>query len=156
MCFSIGRIIKPLQTSPLSSPSHRRYYHPDAFTEFHMPPKLYDQREAAAARDKYIKYYKAPPLPCDKLLQWWGARREKYPILLKITLNLSIFLIPAECERVFSSAKTLITNRRNALKENIIKAYPFVRCALHILAPNLNFQPQYPLPSSFQPPRHQI
>jgi hypothetical protein len=40
---------------------------------------------------------------------------------------LSIPLMSAECERVFSSAKLLITERRNRLKDDIIKACTCLR-----------------------------
>jgi hypothetical protein len=39
----------------------------------------------------------------------------------------SIFMMSAECERVFSSAKILITDRRNGLKEDIIEACILLR-----------------------------
>ena len=39
----------------------------------------------------------------------------------------SISIIFTECERVFSSAKILITERRNELKEDIIEAYTLLR-----------------------------
>jgi len=40
---------------------------------------------------------------------------------------LSIFLISAECERIFSAAKILIFNRRNSLKEEVIEACSLLR-----------------------------
>ena len=49
-------------------------------------------------------------------------------LLSKMALDLlSIFLIFAECERVFSSAKILITNHQNGLKEDIIQAYTLLQ-----------------------------
>ena len=45
-----------------------------------------------------------------------------------MALNLfSIPMMSAECERVFSSTKILITERRNGLKEDIIEAYTLLR-----------------------------
>jgi len=38
-----------------------------------------------------------------------------------------VFIIFAECERVFLSAKTLIIERRNKFKEDIIEVYTLLR-----------------------------
>jgi len=43
---------------------------------------------------------------------------------------LSTSLISVECERVFLSAKNLITDRRNGLKEDIIQACTLLRYRL--------------------------
>ncbi len=49
-------------------------------------------------------------------------------MLLKMALDLlSIPLMSAECERVFSSVKNLITSPRNGLKEDIIEACTLLR-----------------------------
>jgi len=40
---------------------------------------------------------------------------------------LSISLMSVECERVFSSAKNLVIDDRNALKEGVIKASTLLR-----------------------------
>ncbi len=40
---------------------------------------------------------------------------------------LSIPLMSAECERVFSAAKILISDRRNSLKEEVIEACSLLR-----------------------------
>src|SRR6266498_2877732 len=66
--------------------------------------------------------------PYEEPLQWWATHREEFPILSKMALDLlSISLMSAECERVFSLAKNLITDRRNGLKEDIIQACTFLR-----------------------------
>ncbi len=84
--------------------------------EFLIPSSFYDQQGAAAARDEYKEYYKAPPLLCDRPLQWWEARREEYPILSKMGLDFfSRSLISVESESAFLSAKPLVTGRRNGL-----------------------------------------
>ena len=45
-----------------------------------------------------------------------------------MALNLfSISIISTECERVFSSVKILITERRNGFKEDIIEACTLLR-----------------------------
>jgi hAT family protein len=45
--------------------------------------------------------------------------------MISSMLNKGIIL--AECERVFSSAKILISDRRNGLKEDIIEACALLR-----------------------------
>jgi len=75
-------------------------------------------RRASRPRDEYAEYISSPPTPCDKHLEWWAAHRDEYPRLSKMALDLfSIPMMSAECERVFSSAKNLITERRNGLKQ---------------------------------------
>ncbi len=92
------------------------------------PPDFYDNEAVAGARDEYEEYLNTPARPCDNPLEWWKAHRQEYPRLSQIALDLfSIPMISVECERVFSSAKTLITDRRNGLKEDIIKAYTLLR-----------------------------
>ena len=92
------------------------------------PPDFYDDEAVADARDEYEKYLSTPAWPCDNPLEWWKTHRQEYPRLLQMILDLfSILMIFAECERVFSSAKILITDRRNSLKENIIKTYTLLR-----------------------------
>ena len=78
--------------------------------------------------DDYKECYKAAAFPCEKPLQWWKTRREEYPVLSKMALDLlSIPLMSVECERVFSSAKILLTDSRNGLKEAIIEACTLIR-----------------------------
>ena len=57
------------------------------------------------------------------LIGWWWARREAYPILSKLAID--IFSIPAmstEPERVFSSTKKLITDERNRFGNETVEA----------------------------------
>ena len=111
-----------------SSPSSRRHYESDSLAQFIALSGFYDQQDVAATRDEYEEYCKTVAKPCEYFLQWWRDHREEYPLLSKMVLDLlSIPLISAECERVFSSAKILITDRRNGLKENIIKTYTLLR-----------------------------
>jgi hypothetical protein len=92
------------------------------------PPDFYNEVEVAGPRDKYKEYINLPPKPCEALLEWWKAHYKEYPQLLKIALDLfSIPMMSAEYERVFLSAKTLITERRNGLKEDIIEACTLLR-----------------------------
>ena len=57
------------------------------------------------------------------LIRWWWARREAYPILSKLAIDiLSIPAMSAEPERVFSSTKKLITDERNRLGDETVEA----------------------------------
>ncbi|KAK4077565.1 hypothetical protein Purlil1_12327 [Purpureocillium lilacinum] len=57
-------------------------------------------------------------------LEWWTKHQLEYPILYSMALDL--FSIPgmsAECERVFSQAKKMITDERNGLAPEVVEAY---------------------------------
>jgi hypothetical protein len=87
-------------------------------------PDFYNDETVADARDKYEEYFNILTRRYDNPLKGWKNFRQEYFRLSRITLNLfSIFIIFAECEKVFSSVKILITDRRNNLKEDIIEAY---------------------------------
>ena len=56
-------------------------------------------------------------------LEFWNARYGAQPDLARFALDmLAIPMMSAECERVFSSAKHLITDSRNRLNPDIIEA----------------------------------
>ena len=79
-------------------------------------------------RDEYEEYIRMAPVPCEKPLEWWGARREEYPRLSRLAFNLlSIPLMSAECERVFSAAKRFVTDERNKLRKDILEAMIVLR-----------------------------
>ena len=66
--------------------------------------------------------------PCDKLLELWAARRHEFLTLSKMAFDLlSIPLMSAECERVFSMTKQFVTERRNGLKDGITEASTLLR-----------------------------
>ncbi len=114
------------ETEPQSDDNHCP--EPSNLEQFLHPPNFYTQYQTAAARDEYQEYIKAPPLPCDNPLKWWEARRKEFPILSQMALDvLSIPLISAECERVFSAAKIFISDRRSSLKEEVIEACSLLR-----------------------------
>lgn len=113
---------------PLPQPQPRRVHEPNPRAQYIPPPDFYDEEEVASARGEYEEYINSPPKRCEVPLEWWKAHREEYPRLSKMALDLfSIPMMSAECERVFSSAKTLITERRNGLKEDIIEACTLLR-----------------------------
>lgn len=56
-------------------------------------------------------------------LGWWSRHQSEYPVLYQMALDL--FSIPgmsAECERVFSQAKKMITDERNRLSPETVEA----------------------------------
>ena len=56
-------------------------------------------------------------------LEWWHQHQLEYPVLYRMALDL--FSIPgmsAECERVFSQAKKMITAERNRLAPEVVEA----------------------------------
>jgi len=58
--------------------------------------------------------------PNDNPLEWWKIKQKKYPILSQ--LERKFLAIPASsvpCERLFSSAGNIITQKRNRLEPNI-------------------------------------
>ena len=88
-----------------------------------MPTTLY--------QDEYTRY-------CGSLLHydfedvrdWWLAPEQQaiYPNLIKIALNLlSIPAMSAELERLFSSCKITVTDRRNKLSVKVIEALECLR-----------------------------
>ena len=61
-------------------------------------------------------------------IEWWQSQETQYPNLAKFAYDmLSIPGMAAECERVFSGAKRLITQDRNSLKEDVIEANECLR-----------------------------
>jgi hypothetical protein len=56
-------------------------------------------------------------------IEWWNRHQLEYPVLYRMALDL--FSIPgmsAECERVFSQTKKMITDERNRLAPKVIEA----------------------------------
>ena len=89
---------------------------------------FYDNQNVTAARDKYEEYLRIPAQPCDKLLEWWKAHSGQFPVLSQMALDLlSVPLMSAECERVFSAAKILISDKRNRMKNDIIEVCTLLR-----------------------------
>ena len=62
------------------------------------------------------------------LCAFWARYEAYYPSLARMAFDvLSIPAMSAECERVFSSAKLLLTDRRARMKEEIIEASECLR-----------------------------
>ena len=56
------------------------------------------------------------------LYEWWRRQKGPYPTLSRFAFDmLAIPAMSAECERVFSSTKLLLTEKRSRMKEDIIE-----------------------------------
>ena len=73
--------------------------------------------------DFYISYCKADRInECKSPLQYWIQQESMHPQLSRFAFDmLSIPAMSTECERVFSSAKLLISDTRNRLGDDIIE-----------------------------------
>ena len=72
--------------------------------------------------DEFTKYDRDPTpindLKAFNLIKWWNDAQSAFPTLYLWALDiLAIPAMSAECERVFSSTKKLITLERNRLSE---------------------------------------
>ena len=85
---------------------------------------------APISGDSYQAYVGCDPegQPKDDLLNYWNSRIRSQPDLARFALDmLALPASSAECERIFSSAKLLITASRNRLHPNIIEANECLR-----------------------------
>src|SRR6266536_6593911 len=91
-----------------------------------LRPSTRIQSIAEQSSDAYDDYINLPPRPCGSPIAWWQAHRNEYPRLSKVALDLfAIPMMSAECERVFSAAKNLITERQMRLRDDIIESMSF-------------------------------
>ena len=98
------------------------------FEQFLTPPTYYNH-EPEARVDEYKEYNKLRPAPAENALHWWRDHAQIWPNMARMAFDLlSIPAMSAECERVFSQAKLLITTQRNRLGDSIIDA---VECLKH-------------------------
>jgi hypothetical protein len=80
--------------------------------------------------DEYDSYCREKPLPKapPHLLRYWNGQAINTPSLSQMALDLlAIPAMSAECERVFSSAKILISDHRNRLHDDVIEANECLR-----------------------------
>jgi hAT family C-terminal dimerisation region len=97
----------------------------DEFEDF-----IYDLSSSPVTFDEYESYCNEKPLPKapPHLIQYWNRQAVNTPSLAQMALDLlAIPAMSAECERVFSSTKILISDHRNRLKDDIIEANECVR-----------------------------
>ncbi|RPA83707.1 hypothetical protein BJ508DRAFT_183569, partial [Ascobolus immersus RN42] len=58
----------------------------------------------------------------------WIVNQDRFPLLSKLALNiLSIPAMSAECERVFSNAKLILTERRRTIGDEALEANQVLR-----------------------------
>jgi hypothetical protein len=91
---------------------------------------LYDLSSTPNKCDEYDSYCREKPLKMapPQLIQYRNGQVVNTPSLAQMALDLlSIPAMAAECERVFSSAKILISDRRNRLKDDIVEANECIR-----------------------------
>ena len=76
----------------------------------------------------YLFGYTRDLLPDESAIQWWLAHERVFPTLTSFALSvLSIPAMEAECERVFSSSRQLLTSQRSDLDEDVIEANECLR-----------------------------
>ena len=85
---------------------------------------LPQQTSSQETMDEYERYCNSrPDSYCCDILLWWQSHASEYPRLYKMACDMmSVLAMSGECERVFSSVKLLLTDRRNQMKEDVIEA----------------------------------
>jgi hypothetical protein len=97
------------------------------FEQFLTPATYYNAADVRV--DEYKEYTKLRPQRIDNILYWWRDRRQTLPNMAQMAFDLlSIPAMSAECERVFSQTKLLITTQRSRLTDDIVEA---VECLKH-------------------------
>ena len=124
--LSYSGILSP-STGTVFNPCHSyREKEFDILEEFMAPDPDEIQVEN---NDEYERYCKTSTVDCGfNLIEWWTVQQIEYPRLSRMALNLlSIPAMADECERVFSNAKILITDRRNKLTVDSIESNECLR-----------------------------
>ena len=83
------------------------------------------KRTAPTIQDEYQKYINSPIVETQDPRAWWleATQRNNFPNLSKMALDLlSIPAMSAEVERLFSSCKITITDRRNQIGIDSVEA----------------------------------
>lgn len=110
-------------------PTQPRTRLPNKFSEWKHA--LYEKVPTSQYMDEYTRYCEAPPHhDFEDVRDWWLAPEQQaiYPNLSKMALNLlSIPAMSAAPERLFSSCKITITDRRNKLSVKVIEALECLR-----------------------------
>ena len=91
---------------------------------------MYNVSAHTPVTDEYEAYCSEKPLPIvpPNLIQYWTGQAINSPSLAQMALDLlSVPAMAAECERVFSSAKILVSDHRNRLKDDVIEANECIR-----------------------------
>jgi hypothetical protein len=89
---------------------------------------FYDAPVAGGIVDEVGEYLRGPVHPVDNPIQWWLARKEEYPRLTSMALEiLSIPPCATECERTFSLTKLTIGSQRHSLGDGTLSELQCVR-----------------------------
>ena len=113
---------------PINAHSHPPTAAPTSFKSFLA--QGYPQEHERELTDEYRAYCQLPTLQNKphSLIYWWRDQEPSFPLLA--TLAHSILSTPAmsaECERVFSSSKLLVTPIRNRLTPQAIEVSECLR-----------------------------
>lgn len=93
----------------------------DEFEAWVTPHNYYASQ--AVAVDDYEAYISSPAIPVSDVIGWWRDHQITYPKLSQMAFDiLSIPAMSAECERIFSLAKLIITSQRHGLSDLTIEA----------------------------------
>jgi hypothetical protein len=105
------------------------YATPNKFTQWKNSLKA--KVPTTPSQDEYTRYCSSlPHHDFEDVRDWWLAPEQQaiYPNLSKMALNLlSIPAMSAEPERLFSSCKITVTDRRNKLSVKVIEALECLR-----------------------------
>jgi hypothetical protein len=97
-------------------------------TSFELHLLRRQDSDSSISKDDFWGYTKGDPLKMTSLeihnpIIWWRDYSWLYSTLSLWAFNILIIpVISSKCERVFSSAKKLLTPERNALADDIIEA----------------------------------
>lgn len=99
----------------------------DAFDAFLEPPDYYDN--TLPTPDDLENYTSLRPEKIFDPITWWRDHESLYSTVAKMAFDLfSVPAMSAECERIFSQAKLVITTQRNSLSEATLEA---ILCLKH-------------------------
>ena len=118
---------KPLSTELEKSPPRR--------TNDFLLDLDADDWACTAPTDEYTAYCATPPVITNDPILWWQeeAQRTMYPNLSNMALDyLSIPAMAAEPERVFSSCKVTLSDRRNRMGAELLEALECLKSWLKI------------------------
>ena len=111
---------------------HRPRHPNDEFGSLSEHRKIKDAGQSGASRpagNSYLSFFNCGTEEQDvDPLEFWNFRIRSEPDLARFALDmLAIPVSSSECERIFSSAKLLITSSRNRLRSDIIEANECLR-----------------------------
>ena len=96
---------------------------------------LYDSDEDTCLYDEYILYCSIPPISTYDALKWWQeeTQQKSFPNLSKMAIDyLFIPAMSTDAERLFSSCKITLTDRRNRLGDDVLEAIECMKSWLKI------------------------